>query len=220
MKKLKIYLKNLKTFKWELHQGTIKSLQKEFNKRNIKVCLEANLKMDIKLGNMASVGYRASVGNRASVGEGASVGDLASVGYRASVGDWASVGYRASVVKNAKLNKSMKADIIQYIAKTLNIYPIKNKYILYKRVNKISERKYASCYDSNFIYEDGKIVTVKNPDNNINNSCSSGIHVSTPFYWTQGNTLIACEVNVKDIITCLENKIRCKKVKVIGEIKE
>ena len=55
---------------------------------------------------------------------------------------------------------------------------------------------------------------------NINNSCSSGIHVSTPFYWEEGDTLIAVEVNLKDIITCLNGKIRCKKVKVIEKIKE
>ena len=49
-------------------------------------------------------------------------------------------------------------------------------------------------------------------------SCGSGIHVSTPFYWNNGDTLIACEVKLEDIITCLEGKIRCTKVKVIGEI--
>jgi len=30
--------------------------------------------------------------------------------------------------------------------------------------------------------------------------------------------LIAVEVNVKDIITCMEGKIRTKKVKVLGEV--
>jgi len=143
-----------------------------------------------------------------------SISLTAKLGINIKIDDWASVVY------GDNLTKSMKDDIVQYIAKTLNIYPIKNKYIFYKRVNKISKGKYASCYDKNFIYEDNKIAKVNNPDLDINNSCSSDIHVSTPFYWTEGNTLIAVEVNKKDIITCLEGKIRCKKVKVIGEIKE
>jgi len=118
-------------------------------------------------------------------------------------------GFITASIKN--INISLKSQ--------LGVSFIKNKVILYKRVNKISERKYASCYDSNFIYEDGKIVTVKNPDLS-NNSCSTGIHLSTSSYWNQGDTLIACEVNKDDVITIQQGKVRCKKCKVIGEINE
>jgi hypothetical protein len=95
---------------------------------------------------------------------------------------------------------------------------INNKCILYKRVNKISKGKYSSCYDNNFIYEDGKVSEVKNPDLS-NSSCSAGIHLSTALYWEKGNTLIACEVKKEDIITIQEGKVRVKKCKVIGEVK-
>ena len=106
-----------------------------------------------------------------------------------------------------------------YIASSLNVYPVKGKYILYKRVNKKSEGVYSSCYDPKFLYKDGEVVNADKPEMDVAVSCGSGIHVSTPFYWgSNGNTLIAVEVKVTDIITCQEGKLRCKAVKVIGEI--
>jgi hypothetical protein len=89
---------------------------------------------------------------------------------------------------------------------------------LYKRVDKISKGKYKSCHNSNFVYEDGKISEVKNPDMS-EQSCSTGIHLSTALYWESGDTLIACKVKEKDIITVQEGKVRCKKCLVIGEVK-
>jgi hypothetical protein len=108
-----------------------------------------------------------------------------------------------------------------YISCSLNVFPNPKtkKYLLFKRVNKISEGVYASCYDSSFIYKDGETVSIDDPDMDRTVSCSSGIHVSTPYYWTEGNTLIAVEVHENDIITCQAGKLRCKKVEVIGEVK-
>ena len=108
-----------------------------------------------------------------------------------------------------------------YISCSLNVFPNPKtkKYLLFKRVNKISEGVYASCYDSSFIYKDGETVSIDNPNIDRTVSCSSGIHVSTPYYWTEGNTLIAVEVHENDIITCQAGKLRCKKVEVIGEVK-
>jgi len=105
--------------------------------------------------------------------------------------------------------------------------PIKGKYILYKKVNKIKNGIYSSCYDEGFKYYDGKIAKAKNPNLDVKSSCSSGIHVSTPFYWNEGDTIIAVEVPVKvkiknktvdNIITCLDGKIRVRQVKVVGEV--
>ncbi len=50
-------------------------------------------------------------------------------------------------------------------------------------------------------------------------SCSSGLHASTPFYTTDGDTIIAVKVELTDIITCQEGKVRCKALTVIGEVK-
>ena len=100
----------------------------------------------------------------------------------------------------------------------IGICLINNKCILYKRVNKISKGKYSSCYNKNFIYQDGKISKVENPDL-TNTSCASGIHLSSALYWQEGDTLIACEVKKEDIITIQEGKVRVKACKVIGEVK-
>ena len=105
------------------------------------------------------------------------------------------------------------------VASSLNVYPVKGIYCLYKRVNKIDEGKYASCYDNSFLYRDGKIAKAKNINEDAAKSCASGLHVSTPFYWNDGDTLIAVEVNDKDIICCQEGKLRVRKLKVIGEVK-
>jgi len=100
----------------------------------------------------------------------------------------------------------------------IGFYPT-DEFILYKRVNKVSEGKYSSGYDKNFIYKDGKIVEVKNPDMS-NKSCSKGIHLSNPLYWEQGDTIIACQVKWKDVITIQEGKVRVKKCYVIGEVND
>ena len=126
--------------------------------------------------------------------------------------------YGMAHVKYGELTKDIKEDLVQYIACSLGVYPVNGKYILYKRVNKIAEGKYISLFDPDFIYEDGKIVEVKDYDPNFERSCSTGIHCSIPFYWGGGDTLIAVEVKVEDIITCMEGKIRARKVKVLGEV--
>lgn len=100
----------------------------------------------------------------------------------------------------------------------LGLIFIKNKVILYKRVNKIKEGEYSSYKDINFKYYDKKIAKVENPDLS-NASCSSGIHCSLATYWPEGDTLIAVEVRKQDVITIQEGKVRCKQVKVIGEAK-
>ena len=106
----------------------------------------------------------------------------------------------------------------EYILASLNAVAVNGKYTLYKRVNKVNDGKYVSVYDKNFKYTTGKISTEKECDINVLNSCSSGIHLSHPTYWNEGDTLIACEVKVEDIITCQQGKVRVKKCKVLGEV--
>jgi hypothetical protein len=100
----------------------------------------------------------------------------------------------------------------------LNVFPIAETYTLYKRVKKLSKGKYQSLHDEKFIYEDKKKAVAKKPDMTWENSCSSGLHASTPFYAGNGETLIAVKVAFKDIITCQEGKVRCKALTVIGEV--
>lgn len=128
--------------------------------------------------------------------------------------------YDIACLQYGALTRDMFDDLRATIAASLNVYPAKGSYYLYKRVNRVDVGKYASCYDSDTIYEDRKVTRVKDYDPDIHVSCSGGIHVSTPFYWNSGDTLIAVKVKEADIITCLDGKLRCKAVTVIGEVKE
>jgi hypothetical protein len=47
---MKIYLRNLETFEWELKVGTLQNLKKELDLRKIVIA------------DTASIGYRASIG--------------------------------------------------------------------------------------------------------------------------------------------------------------
>ena len=133
----------------------------------------------------------------------------------------------AKVYGNAKIYENYNVqfgridvtNLKQIIACSLNVYPIRGKYYLYKRVNKISDGEYQSCYDESFLYKDGKIAKAENINEDTTQSCASGLHVSTPFYWNDGDTLIAVEVDEKDIICCQEGKLRVRQLKVIGEVK-
>lgn len=112
---------------------------------------------------------------------------------------------------------SNNKNIEQNIECAFNIRAIKECIILYKRVSHLIKGEYMSCYDSNFTYKDGKIARAIEPDLSTD-SCASGLHASTPEYWNEGNCLIAVEIKIKDIITVQEGKVRCKKLKVLGEV--
>ena len=130
-----------------------------------------------------------------------------------------------STVNNSTVNNStvdielLKNNIVKYIALTCGFYPINNKYVLYKRVNKVKEGEYLSLQDSNFKYFDNQIAEELNYDSYILSSCSKGLHISGMYYWNEGDTLIQVECNVEDVITCREGKLRVKKLRVIGEVK-
>ena len=105
------------------------------------------------------------------------------------------------------------------IACSLNVLPIKGKYYLYKRVWEEEPGVYSSNYDRAFIYRDGQIAIADEYDPDPEKSCVSGLHVSTPDYWQgSGNTTIACEVNEEDVICCQQEKLRVKKLKVLGKV--
>ena len=127
--------------------------------------------------------------------------------------------YGTAQVQFGQLDFDIKQNTTQYIACSLNVYPIDGYYYLYKRVNKIKTGEYVSCYDSQFVYKDRQESIATDVDESWDVSCGSGLHVSTPFYWSEGDTLIAVKVHKDDVITCQEGKIRCRKLTVIGEVK-
>ena len=91
-----------------------------------------------------------------------------------------------------------------------------NKVIAYKQVNK----DLTSFYDDKFKYKVGKVIEVENADI-TNKSCSSGLHFSNMNYWNKNkdilnSTFLMAEIDIKDVITVQEGKIRCKKAKILG----
>jgi len=117
------------------------------------------------------------------------------------------------------ITKDIREDLIQYIAASLNVYPVRGKYYLYKKVNKVRSAEYASIFDKGFIYKLGEYVEAKDANEDFLVSCDTGLHVSNADYWMgAGDTLIQVEVKIEDIITCMEGKLRVKKLKVIDEI--
>ena len=117
------------------------------------------------------------------------------------------------------LSVKFEFDATAYIAASLNVFPARGVYHLFKRVVKEGEGKYHSCYNNPVNYQDGKITKAESCDEDKTVSCGGGLHVSTPFYWSEGDTLIAVEVKVEDIITCQSGKLRVRKLKTIGEVK-
>jgi len=98
------------------------------------------------------------------------------------------------------------------------VFPVNGTYHLYKRVNRISPGHYRSIYDGTVEYADGTITEAEVCDEDKTVSCGGGLHVSTPFYWNEGDTLIAVEVRVEDVITCQSGKLRVRKLKTIAEV--
>ena len=92
-----------------------------------------------------------------------------------------------------------------------------NKVIAYKQVNK----DLTSFYDKNFVYKIGEIAEEEFCDYS-NDSCSAGLHFSNMNYWNKhtdlmNSTFLIAEINLEDIITVQEGKIRCKKAKILGK---
>ena len=185
---------------------------------------EKNLSPDALVSGDAWVSGNAQVSGNARVSGNALVSGNARVYGNARVSGDALVSGNARVygqvhLKFGLFTSDCKADLRSTIAASLNVFPLEGAYTLYKRVKKTAPSEYVSCYDSNFTYRDGEKKTIENPDMDWAASCSSGLHASTPFYTTEGDTLIAVKVELADVITCQEGKVRCKALTVIGEVK-
>jgi len=104
------------------------------------------------------------------------------------------------------------------ISTSMYASPVGGVVRLYKRVRKVSDGRYRSLHDKGFLYTDGEVAEADRPDEDESVSCGRGLHVSHPHYWTNGDTLIACDIEVSDIIAIQEGKCRVRKLLVIGEV--
>ncbi len=103
----------------------------------------------------------------------------------------------------------------------LGIVPKNGKIILYKKTWRTNgSNVFESNHNSNFIYEIGKKAVETNVDEDVMKSCAAGLHFTTLEFidkWS-GETILECEINVKDIVTVQENKVRARKCRVIKTI--
>ena len=122
-------------------------------------------------------------------------------------------------VSYSKIDTDLRTDIAASLRGQCNLLLIKNKVIAYKIVN----RNLTSLFDENFVYKIGEIAEVKNPDKS-HVSCASGLHFSNLTYWDDNvqkykdKTYLVAEINVEDIITIQQGKIRCKKAKILDKV--
>ena len=128
--------------------------------------------------------------------------------------------YGNARIKYGKLRVSLvdTTTIRENILSTFNLIPVKNKLIMYKRVNRFFNICWVSIYDGVTIYRKNKITEVKKINDDFFVSCDTGLHVSTPAYWLTGDVLIACEIDIKDIVSCQDGKLRVRKLKCLGEV--
>ena len=134
----------------------------------------------------------------------------------------------AHVYGNARVSKSQKIsagvcvdDLSKNLSESIRcqtgIIPINGKVILYKQVKK----DLTSIYDVRFHYVIGEVAKEKNVKIS-DESCARGLHASNANYRNNNQnimetTFIAIEVDLADIITVQEGKVRFKKGLVLGK---
>ena len=117
-------------------------------------------------------------------------------------------------------NGNSTTDFKAAILATLRVLPVGSDYILYKRVNKVRDGVFKSCRDSRFKYVTGQESSVDNPSTDPLVSCGSGLHVADPLYWQGkgGDTLIACQFRLEDVLAVQEGKVRVRRLLCLGEV--
>lgn len=97
------------------------------------------------------------------------------------------------------------------------LIPVCGKVIAYKQVKK----DLTSFYDPKFQYVIGEYAEAC--DSLISkDSCASGLHFSNANYWNwhnmpSGSVFLVAEINLEDIITVQQGKIRCKRALILGK---
>ncbi len=93
-----------------------------------------------------------------------------------------------------------------------------NKVILYKKVWKTDDESvFKSDYHRNFLYKIGKISRAQNVNEDILEHCARGLYFTSLEFvnYYSGDTILECEVDVDDIVTVQDGKVRARKCKVL-----
>lgn len=108
----------------------------------------------------------------------------------------------------------LSKDFAASIKVQCNLPVINNKVIAYKLVRP----DFTSFYDVDFKYKVGEVAEVNNYESS-NESCAAGLHFSNLTYWEtaiNGNFIcLEAEIDLDDVITVQEGKIRCKKARIL-----
>ncbi len=175
---------------------------------------------DAQVYGNARVYGNASVCGNASVYGDAQVYDNASVYGYARVYDDAQVCGNAFIHKNMWIKFGLVAHPLTtstLLQHSIGVLPVKNKVRLYKRILETRQ----SEYNASFIYP--KKGWVEEPNAVISDaSCASGLHFSHLFYnnWINNDDnkyiFIAADIDLDDIITVQQGKVRCKRAFIVG----
>lgn len=108
-----------------------------------------------------------------------------------------------------------KMNIRENLLAQCGLLAVDGKVVCYKQVRK----DLSSLYDPMFKYKVGEWVEAENPEIS-DDSCAPGLHFSSPDYWNKLEPLSECmilvaEVNLDDIITIQDGKIRCKRAFIV-----
>ena len=195
--------------------------------RSARVSGNAEVFENAKIFGSAEVYGSAQISGSAEVFENAKVYGSAEVFEDAQIYESAYVYGNTRVYGNAEVRENqyiqngvVKTDLTKDIKENIRCQTglgvFNNKVIAYKQVGK----DLTSFYDDKFKYEVGKVVEVENPDMS-KESCASGLHFSNMNYWNKNkdilnSTFLMAEIDIKDVITVQEGKIRCKKAKILG----
>lgn len=194
------------------------------------VCCSAVIDRNAHVYGFATICDQASVCGNAYVYGKACVSGNALVGENARIYENARIGLQAWAYENAvvceemivnysKITTDLRTDIAASLRGQCNLLLEGNKVRAYKIVNK----DLTSVHDKNFTYKVGEIAKVENPDE-TNASCASGLHFSNLTYWDKyvndyfNKVYLVAEIDVNDIITIQEGKIRCRKAKILNAV--
>lgn len=197
---------------------------------NAKVYGNAIICNDASVCNNAEIYGSARVSGKATVGGSAEVYGKALIGERAwvktsKVCEHGQVMGTAIIIDGGKVSQhqhvysgvvktDLSKNLVASIRAQCNLPVINNKVIAYKLVRP----DFTSFYDVNFKYEVGKIIEAESYDLTLQ-SCAAGLHFSSLTYWERairGDFIcLEAEIDLDDVITVQEGKIRCKRAKIL-----
>jgi len=108
----------------------------------------------------------------------------------------------------------------EQLRRQLGVDAIDGEVLLWKKARSTGEDGiYESCFDSDFEYRVGEEAVCDDPDMS-DASCSRGLHVGNPYYGYEGDTVLACRVDLDDIITVQEGKARVERLRVVDAVEQ